>query len=92
MSAALDVQGLTTRFETRRGVATAINDVSFAVEPGRKSLGSQFQEAQKRGFRIALTINPNEMKLKNLDTRQDRVITRNDIISEVRNALQDSRA
>ncbi|MFC3612873.1 ABC transporter ATP-binding protein [Lutimaribacter marinistellae] len=35
MSAALDVQGLTTRFETRGGIVTAVNDVSFSVEPGR---------------------------------------------------------
>ena len=35
MSIALDVQGLTTRFDTRGGSVTAVNDVSFAVEPGR---------------------------------------------------------
>ncbi len=35
MNAALDVRGLTTRFDTRGGMVTAVNDVSFAVEPGR---------------------------------------------------------
>lgn len=35
MTAALDVRGLTTRFDTRAGSVTAVNDVSFAVEPGR---------------------------------------------------------
>ncbi|MCG6113285.1 MAG: ABC transporter ATP-binding protein [Paracoccus sp.] len=35
MTAALDVKGLTTRFETRAGHVTAVNDVSFAVQPGR---------------------------------------------------------
>ncbi|SEN05878.1 peptide/nickel transport system ATP-binding protein [Palleronia salina] len=35
MTAALDVRGLTTRFETRGATVTAVNDVSFAVEPGR---------------------------------------------------------
>ena len=35
MTAALDVRGLTTRFATRTGHVTAVNDVSFAVEPGR---------------------------------------------------------
>ena len=35
MSAALEVRGLTTRFATRTGHVTAVNDVSFAVEPGR---------------------------------------------------------
>ena len=35
MSAALDVSGLTTRFDTRGGSVTAVNDVSFSVEPGR---------------------------------------------------------
>jgi len=35
MTQALDVRGLTTRFETRKGWVTAVNDVSFAVAPGR---------------------------------------------------------
>ena len=35
MNAALDVQGLTTRFDSRAGTVTAVNDVSFTVEPGR---------------------------------------------------------
>ncbi|PYE82555.1 ABC transporter ATP-binding protein [Pseudoroseicyclus aestuarii] len=35
MSAALDVRGLTTRFATRTGHVTAVNNVSFSVEPGR---------------------------------------------------------
>ncbi|WP_163849532.1 ABC transporter ATP-binding protein [Pseudooceanicola aestuarii] len=35
MSVALDVRGLTTRFETRGGMVTAVNDVSFSVEAGR---------------------------------------------------------
>ena len=35
MNAALEVKGLTTRFETRAGAVTAVNDVSFAVQPGR---------------------------------------------------------
>ncbi|XDA98013.1 ABC transporter ATP-binding protein [Sulfitobacter sp. LCG007] len=35
MIAALEVRGLTTRFATRTGYVTAVNDVSFAVEPGR---------------------------------------------------------
>ncbi len=35
MSAALDVRGLTTRFDTRKGPVTAVNDVSFTVQPGR---------------------------------------------------------
>ncbi|MBB3950599.1 ABC transporter ATP-binding protein [Aureimonas jatrophae] len=34
-SAALDVQGLVTRFETRAGKLTAVNGVSFRVERGR---------------------------------------------------------
>ncbi|KUF09984.1 ABC transporter ATP-binding protein [Pseudoponticoccus marisrubri] len=33
--AALEVRGLTTRFETRGGMVTAVNDVSFSVQPGR---------------------------------------------------------
>lgn len=35
MTAALEVRGLTTRFETRAGMVTAVNDVSFSVQPGR---------------------------------------------------------
>ena len=35
MTAALDVRGLTTRFATRAGHVTAVDDVSFSVEPGR---------------------------------------------------------
>ncbi|MBB4123711.1 ABC transporter ATP-binding protein [Martelella radicis] len=35
MTKALDVRGLTTRFETRRGDVTAVNNVSFSVERGR---------------------------------------------------------
>ncbi|WP_028029307.1 ABC transporter ATP-binding protein [Gemmobacter nectariphilus] len=35
MTQALDVRGLTTRFETRKGWVTAVNDVSFSVAPGR---------------------------------------------------------
>ena len=35
MNKALDVRGLTTRFETRSGMVTAVNDVSFSVERGR---------------------------------------------------------
>lgn len=35
MTAALEVKGLTTRFETRAGHVTAVNDVSFTVQPGR---------------------------------------------------------
>ncbi|MDD9709789.1 ABC transporter ATP-binding protein [Seohaeicola sp. SP36] len=31
----LDVRGLTTRFETRKGHVTAVRDVSFSVAPGR---------------------------------------------------------
>ncbi|TNB46298.1 ABC transporter ATP-binding protein [Martelella lutilitoris] len=35
MNKALDVRGLTTRFETRSGMVTAVNGVSFSVERGR---------------------------------------------------------
>lgn len=35
MSAALEVRGLTTRFETRAGAVTAVNNVSFSVGKGR---------------------------------------------------------
>ena len=35
MTPALEVRGLTTRFETRGGFVTAVDDVSFAVAPGR---------------------------------------------------------
>lgn len=35
MSAALEVRGLTTQFSTRKGAVTAVNDVSFSVQPGR---------------------------------------------------------
>ncbi|MCI2393874.1 ABC transporter ATP-binding protein [Aliiroseovarius sediminis] len=35
MNAALDVQGLTTRFATRGDAVTAVNDVSFTVQKGR---------------------------------------------------------
>ncbi|WP_180899024.1 ABC transporter ATP-binding protein [Martelella soudanensis] len=35
MTKALDVRGLTTRFETRGGDVTAVNNVSFSVERGR---------------------------------------------------------
>ena len=35
MSAALEVRGLTTQFSTRKGHVTAVNDVSFSVQPGR---------------------------------------------------------
>lgn len=35
MTAALDVEGLTTRFDTRAGTVTAVNNVSFSVAPGR---------------------------------------------------------
>ncbi len=35
MTAALEVKGLTTRFDTRGGAVTAVNDVSFTVEKGR---------------------------------------------------------
>ncbi|NUH63738.1 ABC transporter ATP-binding protein [Sulfitobacter sp. S0837] len=35
MSAALEVKGLTTQFSTRKGAVTAVNDVSFSVQPGR---------------------------------------------------------
>ena len=32
---ALEVRGLTTQFSTRKGAVTAVNDVSFSVQPGR---------------------------------------------------------
>ncbi|WP_226781239.1 ABC transporter ATP-binding protein [Oceaniglobus trochenteri] len=35
MTAALDVKGLTTRFDTRGGSVTAVNNVSFSVDKGR---------------------------------------------------------
>jgi peptide/nickel transport system ATP-binding protein len=35
MSAALDIQGLTTRFDTRGGSVTAVDNVSFSVDRGR---------------------------------------------------------
>ena len=35
MTAALEVRGLTTQFSTRKGAVTAVNDVSFSVQPGR---------------------------------------------------------
>ncbi|TCT44493.1 ABC transporter ATP-binding protein [Martelella mediterranea] len=35
MTKALYVEGLTTRFETRKGMVTAVNGVSFSVERGR---------------------------------------------------------
>ena len=35
MTPALEVRGLTTRFATRTGHVTAVDDVSFAVAPGR---------------------------------------------------------
>ncbi|WP_323039190.1 ABC transporter ATP-binding protein [Gemmobacter sp.] len=35
MTQALEIRGLTTRFETRKGWVTAVNDVSFSVAPGR---------------------------------------------------------
>lgn len=35
MSAALEVRGLTTQFSTRKRDVTAVNDVSFSVQPGR---------------------------------------------------------
>jgi peptide/nickel transport system ATP-binding protein len=35
MTAALEVRGLTTRFDTRTGPVTAVDDVSFSVAPGR---------------------------------------------------------
>lgn len=35
MTAALEIQGLTTRFATRGDAVTAVNDVSFSVEKGR---------------------------------------------------------
>ena len=35
MTAALDVRGLTTRFQTRAGTVTAVNNVTFSVQPGR---------------------------------------------------------
>ncbi|SEN43596.1 peptide/nickel transport system ATP-binding protein [Pseudorhodobacter antarcticus] len=35
MTAALELKGLTTRFQTRTGHVTAVNDVSFAVQKGR---------------------------------------------------------
>ena len=33
--ALLSVKNLTTRFYTRDGVVTAVDDVSFSVEPGK---------------------------------------------------------
>ena len=35
MTKALDVRNLTTRFETRKGMVTAVNGVSFSVDRGR---------------------------------------------------------
>lgn len=35
MTAALDVRGLTTRFQTRAGTVTAVDNVTFSVQPGR---------------------------------------------------------
>ena len=60
MTPALDIRGLTTEFETRAGVVTAVNDVSFAVERGRilGLVGESGSGKSVTGFSILGLIDP----------------------------------
>jgi peptide/nickel transport system ATP-binding protein len=60
VTAALDVRGLTTEFETRAGVVTAVHDVSFAVERGRilGLVGESGSGKSVTGFSILGLIDP----------------------------------
>ena len=60
MTAALDVRGLTTRFDTRAGTVTAVDDVSFAVESGRilGLVGESGSGKSVTGFSILGLIDP----------------------------------
>lgn len=57
---ALDVRGLTTRFDTRAGPVTAVNDVSFSVAPGRilGLVGESGSGKSVTGFSILGLIDP----------------------------------
>ncbi|TYB86673.1 ABC transporter ATP-binding protein [Oceaniovalibus sp. ACAM 378] len=60
MTAALEVRGLTTRFETRGGDVTAVNNVSFSVEKGRilGLVGESGSGKSVTGFSILGLIDP----------------------------------
>jgi peptide/nickel transport system ATP-binding protein len=60
MTAALEVQGLTTRFATRGDAVTAVNDVSFSVEKGRilGLVGESGSGKSVTGFSIMGLIDP----------------------------------
>ena len=60
MSAALQVRGLTTQFETRTGIVTAVNAVSFAVDRGRilGLVGESGSGKSVTGFSILGLVDP----------------------------------
>jgi len=60
LSAAIDVRGLTTRFDTRAGTVTAVNDVSFSVGRGRilGLVGESGSGKSVTGFSILGLIDP----------------------------------
>ena len=60
MSAALEVRGLTTQFETRAGLVTAVNAVSFTVDRGRilGLVGESGSGKSVTGFSILGLIDP----------------------------------
>ncbi len=60
MTAALEVRGLTTRFETRAGWVTAVDGISFAVQPGRIMglVGESGSGKSVTGFSILGLIDP----------------------------------
>jgi len=57
---ALEVRGLTTRFQTRTGWVTAVNDVSFSVAPGQVMglVGESGSGKSVTGFSILGLIDP----------------------------------
>ncbi|MFV0385836.1 ABC transporter ATP-binding protein [Paracoccus sp. (in: a-proteobacteria)] len=60
MTAALEVRGLTTRFATRKGFVTAVNDVSFSVRPGHilGLVGESGSGKSVTGFSVMGLIDP----------------------------------
>ncbi|WP_209424719.1 ABC transporter ATP-binding protein [Pararhodobacter sp. SW119] len=60
MSAAIEVAGLTTQFETRAGIVTAVNDVSFSVGRGRilGLVGESGSGKSVTGFSILGLVDP----------------------------------
>jgi histidyl-tRNA synthetase len=90
----LVIQFDATRLGDYQRVARELRAAGIATEvyPEAKKLGQQFQYAEKRGFRVAVTAGSNEFaagewKVKNLANREEVSVPTADLVSHVRGIL-----